>query len=119
MNPCDKPGLTPVNEAIEYLLSQVTPVTEGELCSLELACGRALAEDVISPVNVPPADNSAMDGYAVNPGKLESGRTPIGLFRQRGIVLAGEVFEGVLSAGECVRIMTGAVVPDGAKLVVM
>ena len=119
MNPCDKPGLTPVNEAIEYLLSQVASVTEGELCPLEHACGRVLAEDVISPVNVPPADNSAMDGYAVNPGKLESGRTPIGLFRQRGIVLAGEVFEGVLSAGECVRIMTGAVVPDGAKLVVM
>ena len=119
MNPCDQPGLTPVDTAIEYLLSQVTPVREQELCPLERACGRVLAKDVVSPVNVPPADNSAMDGYAVNPGSLDSGRTPIGLFRQRGIVLAGEVFEGVLSAGECVRIMTGAVVPDGAKLVVM
>ena len=119
MNPCDQPGLTPVDTAIEYLLSQVTTVREQELCPLEQACGRVLAKDVISPVNVPPADNSAMDGYAVNPGSLDSGRTPIGLFRQRGIVLAGEVFEGVLSAGECVRIMTGAVVPDGAKLVVM
>jgi molybdopterin molybdotransferase len=68
-------------------------------------------------MNVPTADNSAMDGYAVHPGN--DPERPIGLFRQRGTVLAGEVFEGVLSAGECVRIMTGAVVPDGARLVVM
>ena len=57
MNPCDQPGLTPVDTAIEYLLSQVTPVREQELCPLEQACGRVLAKDVISPVNVPPADN--------------------------------------------------------------
>ena len=60
-------------------------MTEGELCPLDTHAG-VLAEDVISPLNVPPADNSAMDGYAVNPGPLESGRMPIGLFRQRGIV---------------------------------
>ncbi|WP_370216552.1 gephyrin-like molybdotransferase Glp [Thalassolituus sp.] len=114
---CDQPGLTPVEDAIRYLLSQVVPLTETQVCELGQACGRVLASDVVSPMNVPPADNSAMDGYAVHPGN--DPERPIGLFRQRGTVLAGEVFEGVLSAGECVRIMTGAVVPDGARLVVM
>ncbi len=114
---CDQPGLTPVEDAIHYLLSQVVPITETQVCDLGQACGRVLANDVVSPMNVPPADNSAMDGYAVHPGN--DSERPIGLFRQRGTVLAGEVFEGVLSAGECVRIMTGAVVPDGARLVVM
>lgn len=117
MNGCDQPGLTPVEDAIRYLLSQVTPITETQVCDLGQACGRVLACDVISPMNVPPADNSAMDGYAVHAGNDPD--RPIGLFRPRGTVLAGEVFEGVLSAGECVRIMTGAVVPDGARLVVM
>ncbi|GAA6146390.1 molybdopterin molybdotransferase MoeA [Thalassolituus maritimus] len=117
MTGCDQPGLTPVEDAIRYLLSQVVPITETQVCDLGQACGRVLANDVVSPMNVPPADNSAMDGYAVHPGS--DSERPIGLFRQRGTVLAGEVFEGVLSAGECVRIMTGAVVPDGARLVVM
>jgi molybdopterin molybdotransferase len=117
MTGCDQPGLTPVEDAIRYLLSQVVPITETQVCDLGQACGRVLANDVVSPMNVPPADNSAMDGYAVHPGN--DPERPIGLFRQRGTVLAGEVFEGVLSAGECVRIMTGAVVPDGARLVVM
>lgn len=117
MTGCDQPGLTPVEDAIRYLLSQVVPITETQVCDLGQACGRVLASDVVSPMNVPPADNSAMDGYAVHPGN--DPERPIGLFRQRGTVLAGEVFEGVLSAGECVRIMTGAVVPDGARLVVM
>ncbi|TNC86275.1 MAG: molybdopterin molybdenumtransferase MoeA [Thalassolituus sp.] len=117
MTGCDQPGLTPVEDAIRYLLSQVVPITETQVCDLGHACGRVLASDVVSPMNVPPADNSAMDGYAVHPGN--DPERPIGLFRQRGTVLAGEVFEGVLSAGECVRIMTGAVVPDGARLVVM
>ncbi|WP_369983172.1 gephyrin-like molybdotransferase Glp [Thalassolituus sp.] len=117
MTGCDQPGLTPVEDAIRYLLSQVVPLTETQVCELGQACGRVLASDVVSPMNVPPADNSAMDGYAVHPGN--DPERPIGLFRQRGTVLAGEVFEGVLSAGECVRIMTGAVVPDGARLVVM
>lgn len=117
MSHCDKPGLTPVAEAIEYLLKQLKPVSESVQCELGSACGRVLANDVTSPVNVPPADNSAMDGYALNPGK--TGDNVPGIYRQRGIVLAGETFEGILGKGECVRIMTGATVPDGARLVVM
>jgi len=119
MSQCDAPGLTPVDEALTRILREVTPIRESEVVPLNKACGRVLAADAISPMNVPPADNSAMDGYAINPGSADPERTPIGLFRQRGVVLAGETFEGVLGRGECVRIMTGAAIPEGTRAVVM
>ncbi|MEC8444312.1 MAG: gephyrin-like molybdotransferase Glp [Pseudomonadota bacterium] len=119
MSQCDAPGLTPVDEALTRILREVTPIRESQSIPLDQACGRVLAADAISPMNVPPADNSAMDGYAINPGPVDPERTPIGLFRQRGVVLAGETFEGVLGRGECVRIMTGAAIPEGTRAVVM
>ena len=98
MSQCDAPGLTPVDEALTRILREVTPIRESEVVPLDQACGRVLAADAISPMNVPPADNSAMDGYAINPGPVDPERTPIGLFRQRGVVLAGETLKACLGA---------------------
>ena len=62
---CDSPGLLPVQSAISTMLKQVTAILESEQIELEDALGRVLAEHVISTINVPPNDNSAMDGYAM------------------------------------------------------
>ncbi|MBK6630442.1 MAG: molybdopterin molybdotransferase MoeA [Betaproteobacteria bacterium] len=81
------------------------------------ALGRVLAEDVISTANVPGHDNSAMDGYAVRFADLAtSGETTL---RLAGTAYAGRAYEGPVEAGECVRIMTGGVIPAGADTVVI
>ena len=112
MTSCDRPGLTPVVEALQHILSFVTPVKEVDDVPLAQACGRVLADAVISPVNVPPHDNSAMDGYAV--AGLEGSH-----WQLIGQALAGHPFAGTLASGQCVRIMTGAPVPAGSDTVVM
>ena len=65
MSCCDQAGLLPYDQAINELLSVAKPVTESEMVPVADVRGRVLAEDVISSINVPPADNSAMDGYAL------------------------------------------------------
>ena len=112
MTHCDAPGLTPVTEALEHILSSVQPVTQKESIALRDACGRILANDVISPVQVPPQDNSAMDGYAVCPADTDR-------YQLVGTALAGHPFAGVVQPGQAVRIMTGAPLPAGATTVVM
>ena len=62
---CDSPGLLPIQSAISTMLNQVIPVLESEQIELENALGRVLAMNVVSNINVPPNDNSAMDGYAM------------------------------------------------------
>ena len=106
-------SLTPVTQAKSLILSKVTPLIEEQTIDLRQACGRVLSEDVISPVNVPPQDNSAMDGYAI---AYQDGLESYSLL---GTALAGHPFQGVLSAGQAVRIMTGAPVPVGADRVEM
>jgi molybdopterin molybdotransferase len=78
------------------------------------ALARVLAQDIVPQINVPAHDNSAMDGYAVRFSDLE--KNPL---REIGTALAGKPFAGKLGAGECVRIMTGAVIPAGADTVVI
>lgn len=113
---CDLPaqvkGLMPVEQARTFLLSQAVVVDGTEVLDLRQACGRVLVEPVISSVNVPPADNSAMDGYAIALAETNE-------YRVVGTALAGHPFKGSLQAGECVRIMTGAPVPAGTDLVEM
>jgi len=76
-----------------------------------------LAEDVISPLDVPAHDNSAMDGYAVRFADLKSdGKVTL---KVAGTAFAGVPFQGAVKAGECVRIMTGGVVPQGTDTIVM
>lgn len=115
MNNCDKPGLMPLEIAVERILAQSTSVTEYQTLNLFEALGRVLARDVRSPINVPPADNSAMDGYALKSKDLQITDT----LEQIGTSMAGTPYVGHLTSGQCVRIMTGAVIPKGADAVVM
>ncbi|WP_444938169.1 molybdopterin molybdotransferase MoeA [Microbulbifer sp. JMSA002] len=112
---CSQPGLMPIESAREKLLEALSPISGTETLPLAQASGRVLAEDVISTVNLPPCDNSAMDGYALRFEDLASG-LPLELI---GKSFAGAPFDGVVNPGTCVRIMTGAAVPAGADTVVM
>lgn len=102
-----------VNTFLERL---VEPVTATEELPLFDALGRVLAQDVISPISVPPHDNSAMDGYAFAGVQLVAGQ-PLTL-RVVGTALAGKAWAGSVAAGECVKIMTGAIMPMGLDTVV-
>lgn len=115
MDICDVPGLLPVEMALAYMQSYLKPVNETERVDLMSAKNRVLSAPLVSSVNVPPADNSAMDGYALKSSDLKQG-TPL---KMVGTSLAGQPYTGTLSSGQCVRIMTGAVIPEGADCVVM
>ncbi len=106
-----------VEEARERIYAGIEPVAGVQRVYVREALGRVLAEDVVSPINVPGDDNSAMDGYALRGADLPAdGRRT---FRVVGRTLAGETFAGTVGEGECVRIMTGAPIPAGADTVVM
>ncbi|MDX5151942.1 MAG: bifunctional molybdopterin-guanine dinucleotide biosynthesis adaptor protein MobB/molybdopterin molybdotransferase MoeA [Acidiferrobacterales bacterium] len=106
-----------VDQAQEYILDHCAPVSGIESLALRTALERVLAEDVLSPVNVPAHTNSAMDGYALRAADLsEQGITKLRLV---GITLAGHPFEGQIHHGECVRVMTGSPMPEGCDTVVM
>lgn len=117
---CDSPallksqGLLPFEQALPALLDQVQPISEWETIPLSEALNRVLAADVISTMDVPPADNSAMDGYAFCHADLPSDSVlPLG---QR--IAAGQAAPE-LTAGTIARIFTGAEIPAGADTVVM
>jgi molybdopterin molybdotransferase len=112
---CDSPGLLPIETAISTMLENVISVLESERLELDEALGRVLAEDVVSNINVPPNDNSAMDGYAMRCEDLSKSNTLVLV----GTALAGVPFKQKVLAGQCIRIMTGAVIPQGADSVVM
>ncbi len=99
-----------------FLSRLVTPVTQHETVGIFEALGRVLSHDVISPVSVPPHDNSAMDGYAFSGAQLAS-ETPL-ILKVVGTALAGKAWAGLVKPGECVKIMTGAVMPQGLDTVV-
>ncbi len=109
---------TPVTEALADLRGRLSPVTGVEAVALGAAQGRILARDVMAPISLPPADNSAVDGYALAHGSL----TPEGEQRLAlvpGRSAAGAPFGGVIAAGQAVRVLTGGVMPDGTDSVVM
>ncbi len=85
--------------------------------SLDQAINRILAEDLLSPIDVPAADNSAMDGYAFNSACLGNSAVIVSL-KVVGTAYAGKPYEGGISVGECLKIMTGAVMPDGCDTVI-
>jgi molybdopterin molybdotransferase len=88
-----------------------------ELVSLDQAINRILAEVLLSPIDVPAADNSAMDGYAFN-GDCLAKSEDIASLKVIGTAYAGKPFEGKISAGECLKIMTGALMPNGCDTVI-
>ena len=110
-------GLLSVEEARRRMLAAVSPVTGVEQLGLRGALGRVLADDLASPFDVPPFPNSAMDGYAVRSADC-GGRERVTL-DVVGSSFAGSPYEGEVGSGQAVRIMTGAVLPDGADAVVM
>ena len=102
---------------VNVFLSQlVEPVQETEEVGVFEALGRVLAQDLVSPINVPPHDNSAMDGFAFDGSQLRPG-TPLTL-EVIGTALAGKAWQGKVGAGQCVKIMTGAIMPAGQDTVV-
>lgn len=107
------PDALRVDKACEAIRSCLTPISETEKVPIREALGRVLAQDIVPEINVPAHHNSAMDGYAVRFSDLDK---PL---REIGTALAGKPFSGKLGPGECVRIMTGAVMPEGADTVVI
>jgi len=110
------PNALPVAQAQEFIARLVPRVATVESVALRSALGRVLARDVVSAIDVPAHDNSAMDGYALRGAELAAqGDT---LLRVAGTGFAGLAFDGEVPAGHCVRIMTGAVMPAGLDTVV-
>ena len=113
--PCD-PHALHADQVTALLAQYVQPLTESEKVGIFEALGRVLARDLISPLSVPPHDNSAMDGYALAGSDIAAG-TPLRL-RVVGTVLAGATWTTPINAGECLKIMTGAAMPTGLDTVV-
>ena len=107
----------PVNAARAAIAAALKPITATETLAIQLAVGRVLAADVISPIDVPAHDNSAMDGYALHGADLAHGG-PTTLTTLPATVYAGTPFTGTVVRGACVKIMTGAVMPAGLDSVV-
>ncbi len=111
------PNSLPVDKARALIREFLEPVAGTEQLALRAALGRVLAAPVISPVDVPAHDNSAMDGYAVRFSDLTAdGET---ILKIAGTAYAGVPFKGNLKEKQAVRIMTGAVIPPGADTIVM
>lgn len=108
-------SLLPLSQALAQLLNTLPSPIKNEIVPLNEASNRVLAEDLYSPINVPNFDNSAMDGYAVRWQDLADNQ-PLVIV---GKAFAGSPFTAELQAGQCVRIMTGAKIPNGADTVIM
>ncbi|MBN2105777.1 MAG: molybdopterin molybdotransferase MoeA, partial [Deltaproteobacteria bacterium] len=107
-----------VEQAIAAILEQIRPLGT-ERVHILAACGRVLAEDIISGLNVPPHDNSGMDGYAVRYADIEDARPDHPAWLSvAGDLAAGSVAAAALQPGQALRIMTGAPIPSGADTVV-
>jgi molybdopterin molybdotransferase len=105
----------PVAQAQQFIDRLVPRVQTVEMLALRSALGRVLARDIVSPIDVPGHDNSAMDGYALRGADLRAAGDTV--LRVAGRGLAGAALAGAVNPGECVRIMTGAVMPPGLDTV--
>ena len=110
-----RPSLKPLDTAVAELLVFALPLDAAEQVSTFDADGRVLAEDVVSPLQVPPQDNSAMDGYALRHGDVPGAGTVLPVSQR---IAAGGI-GSPLQAGTAARIFTGAQIPPGADAVVM
>ena len=112
------PQALSVEQVGKFLSQLVEPVAVQEAQNVALfeALGRVLAQDVISPLSVPPHNNSAMDGFAFDASQCQADQAL--RLRVVGTALAGKAWQGQVHAGECLKIMTGAILPDGLDTVV-
>lgn len=109
------PAMLTVEQALERVLSACIPVKGSETLAINDILDRVLAEPVTARIDVPSSRNSAMDGYALNTSQASAGER----LRVAGLSAAGHPWNGQLAPGECIRILTGAVVPESADTVVM
>ncbi|MCY3769930.1 MAG: molybdopterin molybdotransferase MoeA [Gammaproteobacteria bacterium] len=115
---CDfDPASITVSQAMAHIARTVVPVADTETLDLHSALGRVAAQEVVSTSDVPNHTNSAMDGYAVCGEELPDQGSAT--FEMVGESFAGSAFHGTVESGQCVRIMTGAVMPAGTDSVVM
>jgi molybdopterin molybdotransferase len=111
------PNSLAAEEALSRIETFITPIIDTERVAVRSALGRVLANDVLSPVAVPQHDNSGMDGYAVASGDLrDSGSVSLKVL---GTSWAGKPFNHAVQSGQCVRVMTGGVLPTGTDTVIM
>jgi molybdopterin molybdotransferase len=110
------PDSMSVDQARAFIERFIEPVSGTQRLHIRAALGQVLAEDIVSPLDVPLDDNSAMDGYALRYAEVE-GREATTL-RVAGTAFAGRTWDGPVGAGECIRIMTGGVVPAALDTVV-
>lgn len=106
-----------VEEARIKILSLLKPITGTRTVAIREALDQVLAADLLSPINVPAHDNSAMDGYAFNGNCIQN--ADITQLKMIGTAYAGKAFNGSCAHGECVRIMTGAVMPQNCDTVLV
>jgi molybdopterin molybdotransferase len=105
-----------VNEILQES-HKLNHASDIESVPLDQAINRILAEDLLSPIDVPAADNSAMDGFAFNGDCLSDNENAITL-KVVGTAYAGKPYEGKISQGQCLKIMTGALMPQGCDTVI-
>ncbi|MDP1686911.1 gephyrin-like molybdotransferase Glp [Hydrogenophaga sp.] len=110
------PQALSADQVNEFLARLVEPVTATEDVGVFDALDRVLAADVVSPISVPPHDNSAMDGFAFDSALLQSGQSL--KLRVAGTAFAGKAWAGTLQADQCLKIMTGAIMPAALDTVV-
>lgn len=108
------PHALPADAVLAFLDKMTGPQPGAENMAILQALGRVLAHDVVSPISVPPHDNSAMDGYAFNGQFLPEAQT----LQVVGTALAGKAWQGQVQPGQCVKIMTGAIMPPGLDTVI-
>jgi molybdopterin molybdotransferase len=111
------PNSMPVDKARAHIRAFLTPVTTVERVHIRDALGRVLAEDIVSTMNVPSHDNSGMDGYAVRHADLAADADVT--LQVIGTSFAGAPYQGAVSPGQAVRIMTGGTVPKECDVVIM
>ena len=109
-------GLMTYRQVLDLIHGQLVCVADRTSCPLEQALGRVLAEDVIAPHNIPPFNNSAIDGYAFAHASIGRGQTRLKITAE---IFAGGPAGMKIGAGEAARIYTGAVMPEGADTCLM
>ncbi len=110
-----RPDALRVDIARQAIACSIAPITDTEILPVQQALGRVLADDLVSPINVPAHDNSAMDGYALCGSDLDGSDRVLTIV---GRAFAGHPYADAVQPGECVRIMTGAVIPRGCDSVI-
>ncbi len=109
---------TPVDDALDHIKRGLHPVVEPEVVSIKSALGRVISKTVLSKRSNPPMANSAVDGYGFAYDHLPD-TDVIELPLQKGVAAAGIPYDGAVDAGHAIRILTGAIVPNGVDTIVL